>query len=164
MNEVPTTSVVFPELNEKQKLRALRRNSFNAPPGKHVILFDGHCRFCTRQSRKLVSLARPGLVEAVNFQEAGALDRFPGITHDACMTAIHLVEPDGRVSKGPEAIVRAMATRPVFRWIRVIYYIPGLRQVVNGLYAFVAAHRYQIWGRADSACSEGTCRLHGYPK
>jgi len=133
---------------------------------KCVVLYDGQCRFCTRQSRRLVALARPGSVEAVNFQDAGALDPFPGITHEACMQAMHLIEPDGRVSKGAEAIVRAMSTRPMFRWMPVIYYVPGIRHLLNGLYALVAANRYRIWGKATTAesCSGGTCSLHAMRK
>ena len=163
MREAPSTSFHASDLHdEKQKRHGPAGKQITTPPGKYVILYDGLCRFCTRQSRRLLSLARPGLVEAVSFQEAGALDRFPGITHDACMKAMHLVEPDGQVSQGPEAIVRAIATRPIFRWIRVIYYPPGLRQLLNGLYAFVAAHRYRFWGKIGSPeeCDGGTCRLH----
>src|SRR5260370_12669711 len=67
------------------------------PPGKYVILYDGRCPFCTRQSRRLARLARPELVETASFQEPGVLDRFPGLTHQACMKAMHLVTPDGRI-------------------------------------------------------------------
>lgn len=163
MRAAPATSLHSSELHdEKQKRQGPAGTQITTPPGKYVILYDGLCRFCTRQSGRLLSLARPGLLEAVNFQEAGALDRLPGITHDACMKAMHLVEPDGRICKGPEAIVRAIATRPIFRWIRVIYYLPGLPQLLNGLYAFVAAHRYRFWGKASSfvECDRGTCSLH----
>ncbi len=149
--------------DEKKKAHEKAGYQTTDPPTRYVILFDGLCRFCTRQSQRLVSLARPGAVEVVNFQEAGALDRFPGITHDACMKAMHLIEPDGRVSKGPEAIVRTLATRPMFRWLPAIYYLPGLRSFLNGLYALVASNRYRIWGkvRRPTECVDGTCRLHG---
>jgi predicted DCC family thiol-disulfide oxidoreductase YuxK len=133
----------------------------NIPPGKYVILYDGSCRFCERQSRRLISLARPGVIEAVDFQQPDALDRFPEITHDDCMKAMHLVEPDGRISKGAEAITRAIATRPMFRWVRPLYYLPGFRQVLDWLYAFVASNRYRLWGKSTSQdCESGTCNLH----
>jgi predicted DCC family thiol-disulfide oxidoreductase YuxK len=139
-----------------------REKSKPALSGESVILFDGLCRFCTRQSRRIVSLARPGKVEAVNFQEDGVLDRFPGITHEACMKAIHLVEADGRISQGPEAIIRAISTRPIFRWLPAIFWIPGARPVLNWLYKVVASNRYRIWGRTSSSleCEGGTCHLH----
>ena len=152
--------------DEKKKAHKKASYQTTDPPTRYVILFDGLCRFCTRQSQRLVSLARPGAVEVVNFQEAGALDRFPGITHDDCMKAMHLIEPNGRVSKGPEAIVRTLATRPMFRWLPAIYYLPGLRSFLHCLYTLVASNRYRIWGKTkpSAECIEGTCNLHGSKK
>ena len=133
----------------------------NTLPEKYVILYDGSCRFCVLQSRRLVSLARPGLMETIDFQRGGALDRFPAITHDACMKAMHLVEPDGRISQGAEAIARALATRPMLRWVQPLYYLPGLRQILDWLYALIASNRYWLWGKLTSQdCDTGTCRLH----
>jgi predicted DCC family thiol-disulfide oxidoreductase YuxK len=133
------------------------------PPGKYVVLFDGRCPFCTRQSRRLARLARPGLVETVDFQAPAVLNRFPGLTYEACMEAMHLVTPDGRVFRGPEAIARALATRPVLAWIAPVYYLPGLRQLWNGIYVFLAKNRYRFWGKAlrPGDCEGGICNLHG---
>src|SRR5207244_1682801 len=98
----------------------------------------------------------------VNFQEPNALARFPGLSHDACMTAMHLVTPDGRVYRGFEAAVRAVATRPVLGRVAYAYYLPGLRQLCDFAYRWVAARRYRIMGRAVAAgeCPGGTCALH----
>jgi protein-S-isoprenylcysteine O-methyltransferase Ste14/predicted DCC family thiol-disulfide oxidoreductase YuxK len=132
------------------------------PPGVYVVLYDGRCRFCTRQSRNLVRLARPGALEARDFQEPGVLDRFPGLTHEACMRAMHLVCPDGRVFAGFEAAVRAVATRPVVGWVAYLYYLPVLRLALDVLYALVARYRYRLMGKAVAAdaCEGGTCSLH----
>ena len=132
------------------------------PPGHFVVLYDGACRFCQVQMGKLIALARPGAVEAVNFQEPGVLARFPGLSHEACMAAMHLVTPDGRVYRGAEAAVRAAATRPVVGLFASVYYLPGVRQLCDAIYRLVAAHRYRIMGRAADAgeCVNGTCALH----
>ena len=74
-----------------------------------TVLYDGHCQLCTRGARKLVALARAGAVEAVSFQEPGVLERFPGLTHEACMQAMYLITPDGRRFRGFEAAVQAVA-------------------------------------------------------
>jgi predicted DCC family thiol-disulfide oxidoreductase YuxK len=124
-----------------------------------VVLYDGHCRFCTRGAQKLVALARPGAIEALSFQDPGVLDRFPGLTHDVCMQAMILVAPDGRRYRGFEAAVRAVATRPMLRLFAFAYYLPGIRQVCNRLYAWIAANRYRILGKTDE-CEDGTCSLH----
>ena len=133
-----------------------------APPGKYIVLYDGHCKLCTRGARQLVALARPGAVEAVNFQEPGALDRFPGLSHEACMQAMYLVAPHGQLFRGFEAAVRAVATRPFLGLLAYAYYVPGIRQLCDRVYAYIAANRYRLFGKLAAAheCAEGTCSLH----
>jgi protein-S-isoprenylcysteine O-methyltransferase Ste14/predicted DCC family thiol-disulfide oxidoreductase YuxK len=130
------------------------------PPGRHVVLFDGHCNFCAVGARKLIALARPGAVELVSFQEPGVLDQFPGVTHAACMRQMYLVTPDGRVFGGVEAGVRAVATRPLLGWLARAYYLPGIRLLCDAGYALIAANRYRIMGRAVAAGKCGSCALH----
>ncbi len=132
------------------------------PPGRYVVLYDGLCRFCEAGVRRLLSLARRGVVEKLDFQRPGALARFPGIVHDDCMRQMHLVTPRGRVYRGFEAAVQALATRPILGWIAYLYYLPGVRFLCDRVYAAVAKHRYRIMGKAVAAgdCEGGTCPLH----
>ena len=132
------------------------------PPGRFVVLYDGHCKFCTAAGTKLVRLARPGVLDLVSFQEPGVLDRFPGLSHGVCMQQMILVAPDGRISGGFEAAVRAAATRPVLGVLASGYYLPGIRQLCDALYALIAANRYRLMGKAVAAgeCASGTCSLH----
>jgi predicted DCC family thiol-disulfide oxidoreductase YuxK len=130
------------------------------PPGKYVVLYDGHCKFCTAGARKLGRLARPGTVELLSFQDPGALEHFPGLSHDDCMKQMYLVAPDGRLYGGFEAAVRAVATRPLLGRLAYAYYLPGLRQLLDGLYRLVAANRYRLLGKAGHECEGGTCALH----
>src|SRR5262249_7147410 len=132
------------------------------PPGRYVMLYDGHCRFCTEGSQRLEDWMKRGSVERADFQQPGILDRFPGLSSEMCMERLHLVAPDGRVFAGVEAIVRAVMTRRVLGTIALLYYVPGLRQLLDGLYRIVAANRYRIMGKAVAAgqCEGGTCALH----
>jgi predicted DCC family thiol-disulfide oxidoreductase YuxK len=132
------------------------------PPGKYVLVYDGLCKFCTAGVRRFVRWMGPVEVELLDFQRAGALDRFPGLTHEGCMRAMQLVTPDGHVYSGFEAAVRAFATRRVLGQLASLYYVPGLRRFLDWLYARVAANRYRIMGKAISAgeCDGGTCALH----
>jgi predicted DCC family thiol-disulfide oxidoreductase YuxK len=132
------------------------------PPGKYVLIYDGLCKFCTAGSRRFVRWMGRVETELLDFQPPGALDRFPGLTHDACMRAMQLVTPDGRVYAGAEAVARAFATRRVVGCVAYLYYAPGLRQLLDWLYARIAANRYRIMGKAVAAgeCDGGTCALH----
>jgi predicted DCC family thiol-disulfide oxidoreductase YuxK len=130
-----------------------------APPGHHVLIYDGLCRFCTAGARRFVRWMGGAGAELVDFQRHGALARFPGLSHDECMKAMQLITPDGRVYRGAEALARALLTRRIVGALAYLYYLPGLRQSLDWLYARVAANRYRIMGE----CKDGTCALHVPP-
>lgn len=125
----------------------------------HVVLYDGHCKFCSAGARKLLRLARPGAIELRNFQQPGVLDAIPQLTHEQCMKQMYLVTPDGRTYGGFEAAVQAVATRPLLGKAAYLYYVPGLRLLLDALYRLIAANRYRLMGKQE-ACDGGTCALH----
>lgn len=135
------------------------------PPGRRILLYDGHCRFCQAGAKKLLRLAKPGTVDLVSFQDPGVLDRFPGLTYEDCMKQMILITPEGRVIGGVEAGVEALATRPWIGWLARAYYIPGLHRCLDRAYAWIAAHRYKLMGKtiAEGGCEGGTCALHFPP-
>ncbi|MBI2870864.1 MAG: DUF393 domain-containing protein [Candidatus Omnitrophica bacterium] len=123
---------------------------------KGFLLYDGHCPFCRAQAGKISRLAGPG-IELVSFQEKGALDRFPKLTFEECMRELKLVEPDGRISGGMEAVVRAIHDHALLRFLVWAYYLPAVRQISNGAYRLVARNRYRLNAKE---CPEGTCGVH----
>jgi predicted DCC family thiol-disulfide oxidoreductase YuxK len=129
------------------------------PPGRGVILYDGHCAFCARQARRLSWWARATELELRSFHDDGALEPFSCLTYADCMRALQLVTADGRTYEGMEAVVRVVAGRLVGR-PALIYYVPGIRQLCDALYRLIARNRYRIAGRT---CDDGTCHLHGAP-
>ena len=139
--------------------------SRTTPPGRYVVLYDGLCRFCQAGARQLMALARPGALDLVSYQEPGVLDRFPGVPLEACQRQMHLITPDGRVFGGFEAAVQAVATRRGLGRLAHAYYLPGLRWILDFLYAQVAAHRYRIMGKtAARQCADGACAVHFRPR
>ena len=131
-----------------------------APGGQRwIVLYDGLCRFCTAQAKRLVRLVGNRRVESVSFQDEGVLARFPGVTHEACMLRMHIVRPDGRVFAGAESVARAVTLVPVVGWFAFFYYVPGVRQLAELAYRYVAKNRYRLFGRVEE-CDGGTCHLH----
>jgi predicted DCC family thiol-disulfide oxidoreductase YuxK len=126
------------------------------PPALPTILYDGHCSFCVAQMRRLARWLPRGRYVAESFQDAGVLDRFPGVTHEMAMQEMKLIDARGRVLGGAEAAVRAVALRPLGR-LALVYYVPFLRQLIDRVYAAIARNRYRIAGRA---CDDGACALH----
>lgn len=127
-----------------------------APPRRYVVLYDGHCRFCTAGARRLATLVRRGAIDLVSYQEPGTLDRFPGLTYDMCQQRMHLITPNGRVFAGFEAAVQAVATRRSIGRLAYVYYVPGLRTLLDWVYAWIARNRYRLMGR----CDDGSCAIH----
>ncbi len=95
-------------------------------------------------------------VELRSFREEGVLAQFPQITPERCEKAMQLVMPSGRVYEGAEAAVQALQRR-WFGKLALVYYMPGLRQLVDAIYATIARYRFRIAGRQ---CEGGTCHLH----
>lgn len=120
-----------------------------------AILYDGHCKFCVEQMKNLARWLPAGRYEALDFQEPGVLERF-GVSRDAAMRALQYVDARGRVYAGAEAAVRAAGLRRLGK-LAYVYYLPGLRQLLNAIYAAVAKNRYAIAGKT---CESGACALH----
>lgn len=126
-----------------------------------LLLYDGDCRLCVGGSDRLVSLARPGLIELVNLRDRAALARHPAIPPDVDFSALRLVTPDGRMTSGAEAIALVLGTRRWWRLITWLYWVPGLRQLTDATYRWVARNRFRILGRVnpEHVCESGTCSL-----
>ena len=125
-----------------------------------TVLYDGECRFCTRSAHTIQRRFGRARVALKNFQEEGALEPYPLVTHDAAMKKMHVVLADGRVFAGAAAFARILASIPVVGWLAYVYYVPGIKQLADLAYALVAKYRYKLFGKTQ-ACDGGTCHLHG---
>ena len=86
--------------------------------------------------------------------------RLPAAAREGIGGALQLVSPDGDVASGAEAVNRALHTRPIWRLITWLYWVPGLKQANDWLYAQIAKRRYRIMGKVE-ACDTGTCVVPG---
>lgn len=126
------------------------------PPGHDVILFDGHCRLCRGAAKQFERLLGGRGTELRSFREEGVLAAFPGVSAERCELKMQLVQADGRVFEGAEAVVQALGRRPLGKLL-FVYYVPGLRQVADWLYGVIARYRFRIAGRS---CTDGACAVH----
>jgi predicted DCC family thiol-disulfide oxidoreductase YuxK len=127
------------------------------PPSRPTVLYDGHCRFCVAQMRRLERFLPRGRYDALSFQDAGVLDRFPGLSHDEAMRALQYIDEGGRIFAGVEAVVQALGLRAIGK-LALVYYVPGIRQALDAIYRKIARNRYRL---AGTTCEDGTCALHG---
>jgi predicted DCC family thiol-disulfide oxidoreductase YuxK len=116
-----------------------------APPSKPVLVFDGDCNFCRRWIARW-QRHTGDRVEYVPFQDAQVARRFPEIPREQFEQSVQLVESDGSVYSGPEAVFRVRGW-PFDR-------VPGIAAVAEFAYRQVARHRpvfswltRVLWGR-----------------
>lgn len=130
-----------------------------------LLLYDGECRFCIASSRRLAAMARPGAIERIDLHDHAALARHPYAPQNPDAGSIRLVYANGRVAAGAEAVALALSTRPLWRTITWVYWLPGVRQLADALYGLVARHRFKIMGRvaeqgrSGGGCESGACRI-----
>ena len=104
-----------------------------------LLLYDGACGFCRAWVDRWRRVTG-GRVRFAPYQEADA--RCAPIPPGDLERAVHLVEPDGRITRGAEAVVRSLATVPGQGWALWMYrFIPGAAALGEAGYAWVARHR-----------------------
>ena len=125
-----------------------------APPPKPLMVFDGDCNFCTLWIRRWRQITG----EAVDYlpaQDPQVVQRFPEMPREQFQKSVQLIEPDGAVVSGAEAVFRALAKNPKWKWPLGIYErSPALAKVTECAYEFVAGHRTAfsfvtrlLWGK-----------------
>ena len=120
-----------------------------------TLLYDGTCRFCVAQARRLKRFVGAG-VQAESLYAEGVRVRFPKLPPvgpDGKVGEIKFVDDQGRLSGGAEAIARALMTgRMPLSWGARLYFVPGVRQLANAIYRTIARRRYRLSGTCDD-CS-----------
>ena len=125
-----------------------------APPPKPLMIFDGDCNFCTLWIRRWQQMTGDA-VDYLPSQDTGVVAQFPEIPSDRFQTAVQLIEPDGTVYSGAEAVFRTLAKNPKWQWGLGIYENgPIIARIAEFAYGFVAGHRTffsrltrWFWGR-----------------
>jgi predicted DCC family thiol-disulfide oxidoreductase YuxK len=119
-----------------------------------VLVYDGHCRFCINQANRLAAWTG-GRLKLESFHDPGILQRY-GLTKEECEKAVQLVDELGRIYPGAEAAAQALNLNPKLAWLRAFYYVPGLRQLADAVYAWVSKNRFRLSG----SCTDGACAHH----
>lgn len=111
------------------------------PPAKPLMLFDGDCGFCAHWIRRW-QRTTADRVEYLAFQDPRVPERFPELPRAQLGCAVHLIEPDGTVSRGAEAVCRSLAANPACQWpLRWYEKSRRFAALAECAYRFVARHR-----------------------
>ena len=118
------------------------------------MVYDGDCCFCTLWIHRW-QCATGELIDYLPSQDAQIAQRFPEIPREAFQSSVQLIETDGSVYSGAEAVFRSLAHKEHYCWLLNFYYdFPLFARVTERVYHFVANHRTffsyatrLLWGR-----------------
>lgn len=124
------------------------------PPAKPLMVFDGDCNFCGIWIRRWQQLTRDA-VDYLPSQDPQIPAQFPEIPREQFETSVQLIDTDGAVFSGAEAVFRGLAKNPKIKWPLSIYQSSNVfATITERAYRFVAGHRTAFsfltrlaWGR-----------------
>jgi len=125
-----------------------------APPPKPLMVFDGDCNFCALWIRRWQQMTGES-VDYLPAQDPHIATQFPEIPREQFDTAVQLIETDGSVYSGAEAVFRTLAHHPNRQWpLRIYEQSVPFADVTEWAYRRVARNRTffslltrWFWGR-----------------
>jgi predicted DCC family thiol-disulfide oxidoreductase YuxK len=110
-----------------------------------VLIYDGECAMCRASALWLMRRARiPDRLEILPCRSGPRRARYPQITDEACMSAMQLVLPDGRILSGADAVPELLRRVRGWRWVAALFGLPPVLPVTRRLYAWVARSRMKL--------------------
>jgi len=118
------------------------------------MVFDGDCNFCALWIRRWQQMTGDA-VDYLPAQDPRVVEQFPEIPSRQFDAAVQLIEPDGMVYSGAEAVFRALARNPGRQWPLHSYeQSPAFSNITEWAYRLVAGNRTffslltrWFWGR-----------------
>lgn len=110
----------------------------------YTVVFDGHCKVCTRLAGVLRKWDSQDVMEVVSSEAPGVQARFPWIPARAYKESLQLVGPGGRTWQGAAAIERILDVLPRGKWISWVFSIPFMRTLADRFYRWFARNRYRM--------------------
>ena len=110
--------------------------------GRHLLLYDEECTFCTAVARGVLALDREGRIESVGLRTPRAVRETFGLTEKERLASFHLISPSGELWSGEEAIEPLLRLVPKARGIRrALADHQSLRRMAGASYRWVARNR-----------------------
>jgi len=116
-------------------------------PGPAVLIYDGDCSLCRASALWLLRRALAGgahEVEILPCRSAERRSRFPQVEEAACLAAMQLVLPDGRVLSGADAVPELLRRVRGWRWVASVFGLPPLLPLTRRVYAWIARNRMRL--------------------
>lgn len=112
--------------------------------GPAVLIYDDGCGLCQRGVAWARRAATPGRLEFVGCRSQERIRRFPQVPEEACMAAMVLALPDGRMLAGADAVPELLRAMKGWRWLSYVFAVPGVGLLARPAYRWVAKNRYSL--------------------
>lgn len=112
--------------------------------GRYAMLFDGGCGLCKGVASVVVHLDLLDRIEPMDIVHdwPRIAERFPFLSREKCLTDMHVIKPDGTPVTRFKAY-RQLAWQTPATWLIVLLlYVPGVPQIGDRIYGYVALHRH----------------------
>jgi predicted DCC family thiol-disulfide oxidoreductase YuxK len=110
-----------------------------------TLIYDAECSMCRASALWLMRRALSGgALEILPCRSSVRRKRFPQVAEEACLTAMQLVLPDGRILSGADAVPELLRRIRGWGWVAGVFALPGIRPVARRLYAWIARNRMRI--------------------
>lgn len=114
------------------------------PAGRYSVLYDGSCGICKRTMAVFrgIDLARRVEILDVLADWPKISSRYPHLDQMECLTNMHVISPDGKVTVGYDGYRSVSRVMPLFWPLIPLLYIPPVPQIGRRVYAWVARSRF----------------------
>lgn len=144
-------------------LATVSANSLPTPaenPGSDVIIYDGHCKFCTAQVQRLARWDSKRRLSFLSLHDAEVARHYPDLSYDRLMEEMFVVDRRGN-RHGGAAAFRYLTTRlPLLYPLAPLMHLPFTLPLWRWGYRQVAKRRYAIAGRSGEGCDDDACGVH----
>ena len=117
---------------------------------KPTIVYDGQCPFCLSQIDKIRRFDRTESFHYLPRQSPNLLDQFPMLAREDFNTGLRLINGDGHIFIGADAVYEIYKTLKPYKYIAWIYNLPILKQLCKGVYRLIAQNRNRLKKKCDS--------------
>jgi predicted DCC family thiol-disulfide oxidoreductase YuxK len=126
-------------------------------PTAEIVIYDGHCQFCTRQVQRLHRWDGAGRLAFLSLHDPAVSRIAPDLTHQQLMEQMYLIDRDGEAHGGAAAF-RYLTRRLPRLWpLAPLLHLPFSLPLWSWLYTQVAKRRYRL---NSAACENDSCRVH----
>jgi predicted DCC family thiol-disulfide oxidoreductase YuxK len=111
---------------------------------KITVYYDGVCNLCSSLMATVAQSSHGSAFAPVDIS-GGQLPQ--GVSKEAAMHDVHVVDAQGRVYKGADAVLKILEQYPRLRFLSSLGRAPASSHIAAGVYRLVEKTRYWIFGR-----------------